>query len=525
MDLLSQLNVKSLELLQSLDDEQRTIAAKVIAESLKQGVNPNFTLPLVKQESNFKQDAVSKRGATGVMQLMPDTATGLKVDPTDVDQNISGGIRLIKELSSNKLIGDDPIKILAGYNTSTETRKKFLESGDPSVLPLETLEYITKIAGSSGDSLPTVKIEPVETTQESQQKDSELQFPQPVIQDRTAQFGDTSPETQALIYGGAGHSVGTGVGAAKVGAIKAAKKVYDWINNPKSPIPYPQIEPTMEPTTPQSVVRKQPVTPSGGSTGGENWVKKLAGVDIPGAQMEKSDLDLAKGMKAAVGRSGERGFVGGQITPGGVIISPQDAFAIERRAALQQAASERQAGVNERLQQVLQRKTTQPTTSETKSLPGRLVESGKTRASNALNVTNLGSAGMGLGMSIPQAIVEFKKGEEGHPWATLGAGAGLGAASSLFPRVAPVVGGGLSALDMYNRAKNEDYVGAGLSAIGTIGPLAAASLLAPPVGVPLAVGSAFIPAAINAYRDYRDYVPPKKAGAGRGFVNPPLALP
>ena len=524
MDLLSQLNVKSLELLQSLDDDQRNIAAKVIAESLKQGVNPNFTLPLVKQESNFKQNAVSKAGATGVMQLMPDTASGLKVDPSDTDQNISGGIRLIKELSSNKMIGNDPIKILAGYNASTETRKKFLETGDPSVLPVETLEYITKVAGHGGDALPPVNFEPV-TTQEDEDKANakELQFPQPVIQDRAAQFGDTSPEVQAIIYGGAGHSIGTGVGAAKVGALKAAKKVYDWVHDPNAKLPYQQIEPVMGGAPVESVVKKQPVTqPSSATHGGENWVKSLTGVDVPGGQMKKADLDLAKGMQAAVGRSGERGFVGGQITPGGVIISPQDAFAIEKRMALQQAAQQRQSGVNERLQQVLQRKASAPAQVEpTTGGPLNL----KARAANALNVTNLGSAGMGLGMAIPSAIAEYAKGEEGHPGTTLALGAGFGALSSMFPRAAPVVGSGLGALDAYNRVRNEDYVGAGLSALGTVGPLAAATLLAPPVGVPLAVGSALIPAAINAYRDYTNYVPPKKAGAGRGFVNPPLVQP
>lgn len=541
MDILQHLNVKSLELLQKLDDDQRAIAAKVIAESVRQGVNPNFTIPIAMAESKFKPDAVSKAGAIGVMQLMPDTAAGLKVDPSNVDQNIEGGIKLIKELSSNKNIGNDPIKILAGYNASTATRNKFLESGDVNVLPTETLQYIANIGGYAGGDLPSPTFE----VAAEERPAVERQQPQEVIQDRTAQLGEGSPEGEAILYGGAGHSIGTGFGAAKVGTIKAAKKIYDWAHKPSAGMPNVRIDPMLEPDTPASVIRKQPpqsaltATPSTTAThGGENWVKALTGVDVPGGQMRKSDLDLAKQMQAAVGRGGAPGFVGGQITPGGVIINPQDAAALQRREELARIASERQTGVNERLQQVMQNRASQPSappsfgsnpagllkygSPEQKDLAARAMQ----RVKGASNVTNLGSAGMGFGMAVPAAIAEYQKGEEGSPLTALGLGAGFGAASALFPRVAPVVGGGLSALDMANRIKNEDYTGALLSGVGTVGPLAAASLLAPPIGVPLAVGSAFVPAAINAYRDYVNYEKRKKnAGAGRGFVNPALVSP
>lgn len=538
MELLSHLNVKSLELLESLNDEQRNIAAKVIAESLKQGVNPNFTLPLVKQESGFNHGAVSDKGAVGVMQLMPDTAAGLKVDPKDLDQNITGGIRLIKELSSNKMIGNDPIKVLAGYNASTETRNKFYESGDPSVLKFETLDYIDKIAKHAGDSLPSVRWEGDRT--EAPAAQPETIFPQQVIPDRPAQLGELSPEGELILSGGAGYLAGTGVGAAKVGAIKTVKGVHDLIQSRRSGEPSVRIEPTMEPSSQQSVVRKPAAATTGAPSaghGGENWVKALTGVDVPGGQMKKADLDLAKGMQAVVGRSGEPGFVGGQITPGGLIISPRTASEVQRQTELNQSAAQRQADINERLNQVLQRKASQPAPapSLSENIVGLLkygspqqkemAANAVARVKGAANVTNIGSAGMAAGMAAPAVISEFAKGEDGKPWQTIGQAAGLSALASMFPKAAPIVGGGLSALDVANRMRNEDYTGAALSAIGTVGPLAAASLLAPPIGVPLAVGSAMIPAAINAYRDYTNYVPPKKAGAGRGFVNPPLVQP
>ena len=93
-----------------LSDDQLKIALKVIDSAEKHGVNPDFVLPMVMVESGFKQDIKSPRGAIGVMQLMPDTAKGLNVNPNDLDENIDGGMRLLKELSSDKRIGGDPYK-------------------------------------------------------------------------------------------------------------------------------------------------------------------------------------------------------------------------------------------------------------------------------------------------------------------------------------------------------------------------------------------------------------------------------
>jgi hypothetical protein len=142
--------------LSKLTDEQLDLADKIAKRAKAKGLNPDFVLPLVMAESGFNPKAVSKKGAIGVMQLMPDTATGLRVDPHNIDENIEGGLNLLKELIANKKIGNDPYKVLAGYNTSTATRNKFLESGDLSVLPDETINYMDKVSTYFGGNLPTV---------------------------------------------------------------------------------------------------------------------------------------------------------------------------------------------------------------------------------------------------------------------------------------------------------------------------------------------------------------------------------
>lgn len=143
-----------------LNEDQLPIALKVRDEAIRQKVNPDFILPMVKIESNFNQNALSDKGAFGVMQLMPETASSLKVNSKDLDENIRGGISLIKELQANEKIGNDPYKVLAGYNASTATRNKFYESGgDLSVLPIETLKHMDKVTTAYGQDLPSVAYE------------------------------------------------------------------------------------------------------------------------------------------------------------------------------------------------------------------------------------------------------------------------------------------------------------------------------------------------------------------------------
>jgi soluble lytic murein transglycosylase-like protein len=62
------------------------------------GVPPSIALAVAQKESEFNQAAVGSAGEIGVMQLMPATAAGLGVDPSDLNQNVTGGVSLLASL-------------------------------------------------------------------------------------------------------------------------------------------------------------------------------------------------------------------------------------------------------------------------------------------------------------------------------------------------------------------------------------------------------------------------------------------
>ena len=68
-------------------------------------------------ESGFDPEAVSSKGAIGLMQLMPDTAAELGVDPRDPAENLAGGTRYLKQmLELFDGDSDQLVKALAAYN-------------------------------------------------------------------------------------------------------------------------------------------------------------------------------------------------------------------------------------------------------------------------------------------------------------------------------------------------------------------------------------------------------------------------
>jgi soluble lytic murein transglycosylase-like protein len=62
------------------------------------GVPSSIALAVAQKESGFNQNAVGAAGEIGVMQLMPATAAGLGVNPSDLNQNVEGGVSLLASL-------------------------------------------------------------------------------------------------------------------------------------------------------------------------------------------------------------------------------------------------------------------------------------------------------------------------------------------------------------------------------------------------------------------------------------------
>ena len=108
--------------------------------SQQQRVDPALVRAVIKAESSFNAGAVSRKGAMGLMQLMPQTALSLHLsNPYDPQQNISGGVRHLRYLL-DRFQGNVPLA-LAAYNAG-ETRVS-RESRIPRIG--ETREYVRRV--------------------------------------------------------------------------------------------------------------------------------------------------------------------------------------------------------------------------------------------------------------------------------------------------------------------------------------------------------------------------------------------
>jgi hypothetical protein len=94
---------------------QEEVDRAIDEAAARHNVDPNLVRSVVKVESNFNPNAVSRKGAMGLMQLMPQTARQLKVtNPFDPQQNVDAGVRHLKQLMEN--YGGNLKLSLAAYN-------------------------------------------------------------------------------------------------------------------------------------------------------------------------------------------------------------------------------------------------------------------------------------------------------------------------------------------------------------------------------------------------------------------------
>jgi soluble lytic murein transglycosylase-like protein len=115
----------------------REIAA---AAARRHGLDPELVVAVVSVESGFRPEAVSPKGAQGLMQLMPRTAASLGVeDAFDPAQNLDGGARHLGQLLT--LYGGDVARALAAYNAGEGAVQR--HGGVPPYR--ETRAYVKKV--------------------------------------------------------------------------------------------------------------------------------------------------------------------------------------------------------------------------------------------------------------------------------------------------------------------------------------------------------------------------------------------
>lgn len=127
---------------------QTEIDAAIDQAASRHNVDPNLVRALVKVESNFNPNAVSRKGAMGLMQLMPQTARQLNLkNPFDPQQNIDAGVRHLKQLLDN--YNGDVRLSLAAYNAGSGAVSR--NRGIPRYS--ETQNYVRRITNLYGGNL------------------------------------------------------------------------------------------------------------------------------------------------------------------------------------------------------------------------------------------------------------------------------------------------------------------------------------------------------------------------------------
>lgn len=126
--------------LQHMQDIATRHGTEILKSTIGTQVSPALVLAVIGVESAGRIEAVSNKGARGLMQLMPATADRFGVaDPANPAQNIRGGVAYLDWLMSE--FDRDPVLVLAAYNAGENAVRK--HDGVPPYA--ETRDYVPKV--------------------------------------------------------------------------------------------------------------------------------------------------------------------------------------------------------------------------------------------------------------------------------------------------------------------------------------------------------------------------------------------
>jgi len=105
-----------------IDMDAATARALVEKIARQEDFYPEFVLAVAHGESRFDPNALSPKGAVGLMQLEPVTAERYKVNICDPADNVRGGVRFLRDLHARYR---NPLFILAAYNAGEENLQQY----------------------------------------------------------------------------------------------------------------------------------------------------------------------------------------------------------------------------------------------------------------------------------------------------------------------------------------------------------------------------------------------------------------
>lgn len=128
------------------------LSAAVDRMAIQQSLPPELVHSVIKAESNYNPNAVSPKGARGLMQLVPDTARRFGVDSSNPVDNLRGGTKYLKYLLD--LYHGDSTLALAAYNAGEQSVARY---GGVPPFP-ETRKYVNEIQQRLANNAKTAKV-------------------------------------------------------------------------------------------------------------------------------------------------------------------------------------------------------------------------------------------------------------------------------------------------------------------------------------------------------------------------------